>query len=151
MKKLAKVLAVVLIALTFSCSSDDAGSSTSGEKIVGKWKMVSGTENGVAIPAEPCDELESTEFKANGDFISEDYDMIEGTCVLQELNEPGITVVMKWEKVAENSYEVKFFINGQESPSKLAFTTVFSNNNNTVTTTATEEDGDVVVSILEKV
>ncbi len=114
-------------------------------------EIVSGTENGVAIPTDECDSMESTFFKSNGDFIAEDYDFENGTCVLQDPNEPGLTVTMKWDKIAENSYEVKFFINGQESPMKLSFTTVFSNNNNTVTTTATEEDGDVVVSTLEKV
>ena len=151
MKKLVKVVAIVMIALAFSCSSNDEGSGTSGDAIVGTWKLVSSTENGVAVPAEECDDLESSEFKSNGDFIGKDYDLENGNCVLQEVNEPGVTVTTKWEKIADNSYKVKFIINGQESPFNLAFTTVFSNNNNTVTTTATEEDGDLVVSILEKI
>lgn len=143
-------MAVLSIAFLFSCSSDDGGSSTSGDAIVGKWKLISSTENGVAQVFDACDLMERTEFKSNGDFIGEDYDLENGDCVLQDPSEPGLTVNMKWEKVADNSYEVKFFLNGQESPMKLSFTTVFSNNNNTVTTTATEEDGDVVVSVMEK-
>ena len=151
MKKLAKLMAVVSIALLFSCSSDDGGSSTSGEKIVGKWKVLSTTENGVAQVLDACDLMERSEFKANGVFIAEDYDLVNGDCVLNDPSEPGLTIEMKWVKVSDNSYEVKFFVNGQESPMKLSFTTVFSNNNNTVTTTATEEDGDTVVSVLEKI
>ncbi len=151
MKKLTKLVSVLIIALLLSCSSDDGGNSTSGDAIIGKWKFVSGTENGIALEPEECDSMESTLFSPNGDFTAEDYDLENGICVLQDLNEPNITVNMKWEKIAENSYEVKFFINGQESPMKLAFTTVFSNNNKTVTTTTTEEDGDIVVSVLEKV
>ena len=151
MKKFAKLMAVLSIFLLLSCSSDDGGSSTSGDAIIGKWKFVSGTENGVAQVLDECDLMEKTEFKTNGDFIAEDYDLENGDCVLQDPNEPGLTITTKWVKVADNSYEVKFFVNGQENPMKLAFTTVFSNNNNTVTTTATEEDGDIVVSVLEKV
>ena len=108
MKKLVKVVAIVMIALAFSCSSDDQGSGTSGDAIVGTWKLVSSTENGVAVPPEECDDLESSEFKSNGDFIGKDYDLENGNCVLQEVNEPGVTVTTKWEKVADNSYKVKF-------------------------------------------
>ncbi len=151
MKKLAQLFMLVSASLLFSCSSDDGGSSTSGDPIIGKWKMVSGTENGVPLPVEECASLESTLFKANGDFIAEDYDLENGNCVLQNPNEPGITITMKWSKVASNSYKVNFYVNGEMSPYALTFTTLFSDNNNKVTTTATEEDGDVVVSVMEKI
>ena len=55
MKKLTKIVAVVAVALLFSCSSDDGGSSTSSDKIVGKWKMVSSKENGVTQDIDACD------------------------------------------------------------------------------------------------
>ncbi|MDD3004924.1 hypothetical protein [Flavobacterium sp.] len=151
MKKLAQLFMLVSASLLFSCSSDDGGSSTSSDPIVGKWKVISTTENGAPLTIGECEALETSLFKSNGDFIAEDYELENGECVLQNPNEPGVTVNMKWSKVATNSYKVNFYVNGQESPYALTFTTVFSDNNNQVTTTATEEDGDVVVSVMEKI
>lgn len=152
MKTIKKLLGVLLIAsLSFSCSSDDGGEDVSGDPIVGKWIQVSATENGVEQTLNSCDLQEEAEFKSNGIFLSLDYDLVDGNCVLNDPNEPGITVETKWVKVANNSYKVNFYINGQMSPFALEFTTVFSNNNNTVTTTATEEDGDVVVAVMNKI
>lgn len=151
MKKLTKIVAVVAVALLFSCSSDDGGSSTSSDKIVGKWKMVSSKENGVTQDLDACDLMERSDFKSNGILIAEDYDLENGECVLQDPSEPGLTLETKWRKLGDNSYEMYFMVNGVENPMTLPFTTEFSNGNNTVTTTATEPDGDVVVSVMEKV
>lgn len=150
MKKLVKLFSVLAVTILFSCSSDNDGNSVSGDPIVGEWKFMSGTENGVPQVLTECDLLEKSIFKSNGEFVAEDYDLVDGVCTLQELNEPGLTVTMEWEKVADNSYEITFFANGVATPTKIAFTSVFSDNNNTVTITATEEDGDIVVSVLEK-
>lgn len=150
MKKLTQLVVLFAISLAFSCSSDDGGDSVSGDPIVGKWKFMSSTENGAPLVLDACDLMETSTFNANGTFIAEDYELENGNCVLQSFNEPGLTVDLKWVKIANNSYEIKFIVNGVESPFKLSMTTVFSNNNNTVTTTATEEDGDVVVSVLQK-
>lgn len=152
MKTITKLLSVLLIAsLSFSCSSDSEGDETGGDPIIGKWKQMSATENGVALTLDSCDLQEEAEFKNDGVFLSLDYDLVDGECILNDPNEPGLTIETKWVNVATNSYKVNFYINGQISPYALEFTTVFSNNNNTVTTTATEEDGDIVVSVMNKI
>lgn len=153
MKTSLKIFSLLLTAsLWLSCSNDSDGDETGGaDPIIGKWKLVSATENGVALTFNSCDAQEQTEFKSDGVFTSLDYELVNGECILNDPNEPGLTIETKWVNVSTNSYKVNFYINGQVSPFSLEFTTVFSNNSTTVTTTATEEDGDIVVSVMEKI
>lgn len=48
-------MSLLVVALLFSCSSDDGGSSISGEKLIGKWKQISERENGVDQVLTTCD------------------------------------------------------------------------------------------------
>lgn len=54
-KKTIKFLSLLVVALLFSCSSDDGGSPISGEKLIGKWKQISERENGVDQVLTTCD------------------------------------------------------------------------------------------------
>lgn len=94
--------------------------------------------------------METSEFKSNGTVLVDDYELVNGACILNSPNEPGLTIVIKWKKLADNSYELFFVANGVESPVKQSFTTAFSNGNNTVTVTTTEQDGSLVNSVLER-
>ena len=151
MKNLKKLLGLAFLAIAFaSCAgNDDNGSSN--DLIIGQWKQISETEDGTPQTLTSCDLTEVTEFFADGNFLSEDYDLVDGNCVLDDPNEPGITITSKWTKIINNSYNVKFYVNGNEAPLTLNFTTVFSDGNNKVTTTSTQEDGTVVVAELVRV
>lgn len=143
-------MSILLMAILLNSCSNDDGGTAQDEPFVGKWKQISETENGIDQILTSCDLQEVTEVKSNGDFTVEDFDLVNGECVLNDPNEPGLTVTSKWEKIATNSYRVNFYANGQLALS-LDFATEFSNNNNTMKTTATEPDGDLVVSVLNRI
>lgn len=141
----------MVIALLFSCSSDDSGSSSSDDLIVGKWKKLSESENGVDQPLNQCDLMEMLDFKSNGDFFHEDYELIEGECVRDSQSIPDLITTYKWLKIAQNSYRLKAFQNGVEIDGEyMGFTTVFSNSNNKMTVTTVEEEGNVYVTAFQR-
>ena len=132
MKKSIKFLAVLVIALLFSCSSDDSGSSSNSDKIIGTWKQVSESLNGVDQPLSDCELMDKTRFKADYIFTEDDYSLQEGDCVLQ----PAITTyVTKWSKVSNSEYDLKNYVNGVQADYVVHFTVVFSDNDNTMTMT----------------
>lgn len=141
MKKLLKISVLVIMSVFMvNCSKDDDNSS-SADPIIGKWKTISETENGVAEVLDACELMSRGEFKADGSYINSSYELEAGNCVLEPNNglPPGFT--SKWEKVAANSY--RYVISGPNIPAPVTipFTVVFSNNNNTVTTTFIEDAG----------
>ena len=151
MKTITKLLGATFFSfLLFSCSGDDGENNSSGDPIIGRWKQISETENGTPQTLSSCDLQEVTEFKSDGLFLFDDFDSIDGACVPNNTSEPGLTVETRWEKIATDSYRVNFFLNGQQVPTNISFTTVFSDSNYTMTTTATEEDGDIVVAVMNR-
>ena len=151
MKKFTKLFGLALLAVVLaSCAGNDDNGSTN-DVLIGQWKQISEVDNGTTVTLNACDLTEVTEFVADGTFLSQDYDLVDGACVLDDPNAPGVTITSKWFKIIDNSYQVKFYINGNEAPLVLNFTAVFSDGNNKVTTTATEEDGNIVVAELVRI
>lgn len=150
MKTIQKVSGLVLMALSLTCcSGDNDGGGSSGEPLVGQWKTISETENGIPQTLTECDLTEVSEFLQNGIVNMEDYDLENGVCVLNETPAEA-NLVLKWEKLSTDNYKITVYTNNVEA-FHFDVATVFSDNNNTLTTTSTEPDGDVVVAVLNRI
>lgn len=142
MKKAIKFLSFLFLAgimtTTVSCSSDDGESTSGNDPIIGKWKAVSETEDGVEVILDECELMEVSEFKADGTADIEDYDMEEGECQLNELPE-GASVT--WEKNSTDNYTLKIHF-AEIIVEEATLATEFSNGNNQMKVTTIEAFGD---------
>lgn len=153
MKTLLKLFVLIYLAFAVSCSNDDPPAN--GDPIIGKWKQISETDNGVPEILDACDLMEVDELLANGDMIGQDYELEGGICVLQPNGGLPAGATSKWAKVSEGNYKFIITVPGMSTPVELNFTAVFSNNNNTMTTTFIQDAGtpdqNIQVSVSERV
>jgi hypothetical protein len=154
MKTFFKFFMLVNFVLIVSCSNDDT-SGNNADPIVGKWRQISETDNGIPQAMDACDLMEVDELLASGDMIGQDYELVGGTCVLQPNGGLPAAATSKWAKVSEGNYKFIIIVPGMPTPVELNFTAVFSNNNNTMTTTYIEDAGtpdqNIQVSVSERV
>jgi hypothetical protein len=154
MKIFFKFFMLVNFVLIVSCSNDD-DSANNADPIVGKWRQISETDNGVPEVLNTCDLMEVDEISANGDMIGQDYELDGGTCVLKPNGGLPAGTTSKWAKVSEGNYKFIIIVPSMPTPVELNFTAVFSNNNNTMTTTYIEDAGtpdqNIQVSVSERV
>ncbi|HUH34321.1 MAG TPA: hypothetical protein VL022_00675 [Moheibacter sp.] len=83
MKKLGSLLLVLSFALGLnSCSSDDGGNGLPEYTVVGKWKIVNYTVNGVQI--DDCENKGIRQFKTDKTYLQEDWEIHPETEVCTE-------------------------------------------------------------------
>jgi|SRR5690554_2960049 len=127
MKKITKFLSVLFltgVTSTFtSCSSDDGGGDTSGDPLIGKWKMTERLEGGVST-FDDCAAQNIYEFKADGAMTANDFE--DGGSGCEDQVPAGIDFT--WENLGDNSYKYTIPLVGFE----FEFETEFSNSNNTL-------------------
>ena len=80
MKKIALVLSLAFLA--FSCSSDDDGGSSSG--LVGTWKTVSESENGIPFTLDECELSNTITFTSDMVVSTDIYDNGGDECFIDE-------------------------------------------------------------------
>ena len=143
MKNFLKISALsIMMVFMVNCSGSDDDTSVSGsDPIIGKWKTIAETENGIPEVLTACELLDRTEFKAGGALVNESYESQAGNCVLEPNNGLPAGFTSTWQKISANSYKYVISGPGIPAPVDVVFTAVFSNNNNTVTTTFIEDAG----------
>ncbi|MCH8535559.1 MAG: lipocalin family protein [Flavobacteriaceae bacterium] len=68
------VLVFSLLILSFlACSSDDDGGNPSGDPIIGEWQLDRVIFEGTELSLQPCEDLETFIFEAEGGFFNERY------------------------------------------------------------------------------
>lgn len=89
-------LATILIA----CSSDDDSPAANDDVIIGEWRLIQIEENGIDIPLEECDELETYFFNADFSFRAEVFGpvMEEEDCAIENFSD-GV-----WGKNSNDEY-----------------------------------------------
>lgn len=155
MKKLLKISALTIISfLMFNCTKDEV-TPTNSDPIIGKWRTISETENGVAEVLSACELMDRYEFKPDGVYVNQSYESEGGACVLEPNGGLPTGSTAKWVKTASNAYKYVISDPNLPTPVEIPFTVVFSNNNNTLTATYIEEAGTpdqvIQVSVNERV
>lgn len=131
MKKLNLVLCV-LVCLFVSCGSDDEGSETSTDLIIGTWNYYKTFEDGVEFDLTDCETQETWVFSTNSNLEITQYDDFEGPC------EQDFFITATWANIGNSVYELA--IAGQTITQEV----VFEDNTFSVTYTDTE-DTDIIV------
>ena len=125
-----KAVLIMLIAITFSCSSSDSGTGTN--KIVGNWKKVASTiQTGVnGTPTNNLGNCDTNSTFAFAQFsgglsgtvtwVAYNYDSALNTCVIQGQGSDN------WSDLGSNTYDFS-----NSGPSNV----IFTNNNRTMNST----------------
>lgn len=89
-------LATTLIA----CSNDDDSPATNDDVIIGEWRLIQVVENGVDMPLQQCQDLDTFIFNEDFSFRSEVYEAVEGEqeCTIANFSE-GV-----WGKNSNDEY-----------------------------------------------
>lgn len=119
MKYLNLSLAIIILIICFSCSSDD-DTPINEDVIIGEWKLSEVEQNGIGITLQECQDLETFIFNEDFSFRAETYEPVDGEqdCVMANFSEGA------WGTFSNGQY----FTN--TSGSNFPFTAQFSSDQN---------------------
>ncbi len=101
MKKIIYLFVIVASAITFnSCSSDD--DSPEQDKLISKWSLFQEFENGQEIELSDCDKKGILEFKLDGSFVAEFFDLNQSTGEC----EPDDASAGVWKNKGSDMYDI---------------------------------------------
>ena len=127
MKKLLLILPLVFFSL-FSCGDDD-DDETVNNSIVGTWKMISSTANGVSnFNPNDCDDQFTVIFNSNATFVEKYYTN----------NSSGTSCIEEDTDVGSYSFENNILILNYTDDDPDTINASLSNNGNTLTVTSTD-------------
>lgn len=128
-----KAVLIMLIAITFSCSSSDSGTSTN--KIVGNWKKIASTIQ-TGVNGTPTNNLDNCATNSTYSFVQSSnglngtatwidysYDSGSGNCISNGQQSTN------WSDLGSNTYTL-----GSTDPN----TVIFTNNNRTMSVSAND-------------